>query len=43
MVNRLTRAVPIALLLSLMATSAFAQDGEISAAEVTYAINNFAL
>ncbi|MCB0059055.1 MAG: ammonium transporter, partial [Caldilineaceae bacterium] len=29
--------------MSLMATSAFAQDGEISAAEVTYAINNFAL
>lgn len=43
MVNRLTRAVPIALLLSLMATSAFAQDGEFSAAEITYAINNFAL
>jgi Amt family ammonium transporter len=26
-----------------MATSAFAQDGEISAAEITYAVNNFAL
>lgn len=41
--KRLMRALPVALLLSLMTTSAFAQDGEISNAEIIYAINNFAL
>ncbi|GIK71474.1 MAG: ammonium transporter [Chloroflexota bacterium] len=41
--KRLMRALPVALLLSLMTTGAFAQDGEISNAEIIYAINNFAL
>lgn len=41
--KRLMRALPVALLLGLMTTGAFAQDGDISNAEVIYAINNFAL
>ncbi len=43
MSKRLMRALPAALLLSLMTTGAFAQDGDISNAEIIYAINNFAL
>ncbi|HHY56918.1 MAG TPA: ammonium transporter [Chloroflexi bacterium] len=41
MTKRIVRALPLALVLSLLATSAFAQDG--STAELTYAVNNFAL
>lgn len=41
--KRIVRALPLGILLSLAATSAFAQEGEISTAELTYAINNFAL
>ncbi len=43
MSNRFVRALPLGLILSLMATGAFAQDDAISNAEITYAINNFAL
>ncbi len=41
--STLIRSTLIGVLLSLMATAAFAQDGDVSAAEITYAINNFAL
>ncbi len=40
MTKRIVRALPLALVLSLLATSAFAQD---ATAELTYAVNNFAL
>jgi Amt family ammonium transporter len=40
---KLMRAIPLALMLSLIATSAFAQDGELGVAELAYAVDNFAL
>lgn len=48
MVKRVVRIVSIGVVLSLVLTTAFtqiafAQDGDVSAAEITYAINNFAL
>ena len=48
MIKRAVRTVSIGVLLSLVATAAFtqiafAQDGDVSTAEITYAINNFAL
>jgi Amt family ammonium transporter len=43
MIKRFVHAALIGVLLSLTATAAFAQDGDVSAAEITYAINNFAL
>ena len=42
MTKRFVRALPLALVLSLLATSAFAQGAD-AAAELTYAVNNFAL
>lgn len=42
MTKRFVRALPLALVLSLLATSAFAQEVD-AAAELTYAVNNFAL
>ena len=41
MTKRFVRALPLALVLSLLATNAFAQEA--AAAELTYAVNNFAL
>jgi len=43
MIKRLTWALPTGLLLSLVATSVFAQDSELATAELTYAVNNITL
>ncbi len=43
MFRKIVRAVPLALVLSLVAMRAFAQDGEISNAEIAYAIDNMML
>lgn len=43
MVRKLLHALPIALLLTLLATVAYAQDGEISNGELAYAIDNIML
>lgn len=38
--QKFVRSLPLAVLMSLLTTSAFAQDGEISNAEIAYAIDN---
>ncbi|MEZ4683644.1 MAG: ammonium transporter [Caldilineaceae bacterium] len=43
MMNKIARAVPLALVLGLVATRVFAQDGDISNAEIAYAIDNMML
>ncbi len=43
MKHKLLRALPLAIVLSLFATSVFAQDGELGVGELTYAVNNITL
>lgn len=43
MFSKVLRAVPLALVLSLVAIRAFAQDGEMTTAELAYAIDNMFL
>ena len=43
MLSKVVRAVPLALVLSLVAARAFAQDAEVSNAEIAYAIDNMML
>lgn len=43
MKSKLIRALPLALILTLLATTAFAQDGNISNNELAYAIDNITL
>ncbi len=43
MKSKLLRALPLALVMSLLATTAFAQDGEITTNELAYAIDNIFL
>jgi hypothetical protein len=43
MKSKLLRALPLALILTLLATTAFAQDGDVSANELAYAIDNITL
>ncbi len=43
MVSKLVRAVPLALILSLVAMRAFAQGDEVSTAELAYALDNMVL
>jgi Amt family ammonium transporter len=43
MLRKVVRALPLAVVLSLVAAQAFAQDGEISSAEIAYTIDNIVL
>jgi Amt family ammonium transporter len=43
MLSKVVRAVPLAVVLSLVAARAFAQDGDVSNAEIAYAIDNMML